>query len=104
MLFTLPFWIICYLLVSIGIGIFAGRKITNDTDYILAGRSLPLYIVIATTFATWFGSETVLGTSATFIEEGIGGILSDPFGAGLCLILVGLFFAKPLYSMGIQTL
>lgn len=60
--------------------------------------------MIATTFATWFGSETVLGTSSTFLDEGIVGILADPFGAGLCLILVGLFFARPLYRMGIQTL
>lgn len=101
---SLTFWIVLYLLVSIGIGLYASRRVKTDTDYILAGRWLPLYIVIATTFATWFGSETVLGTSSTFLEEWIVGILADPFGAWLCLILVGLFFAKPLYRMGIQTL
>lgn len=101
---TLSFWILIYILISISIGLYAGRKVKTDNDYILAGRGLPLYIVIATTFATWFGSETVLGTSSTFIEEWITGILSDPFGAGLCLILVWLFFARPLYRMGIQTL
>lgn len=85
---SLIFWIVLYLVISIGIGLYAARRVKNDTDYILAGRGLPLYIVIATTFATWFGSETVLGTSSTFLEEGIVGILADPFGAGLCLILV----------------
>lgn len=30
--------------------------------------------------------------------------MADPFGAGLCLILVGLFFAKPLYNLGVKTL
>lgn len=30
--------------------------------------------------------------------------MADPFGAGLCLILVGLFFAKPLYDLGVKTL
>jgi Na+/proline symporter len=92
-------WIILYLLISILIGLYAARKVRTDSDYILASRGLPLYIVIATTFATWFGSETVLGTSSTFLDEGISGILSDPFGAGLCLILVGLFFARPLYRL-----
>ncbi len=85
---TLLFWIALYLVVSIGIGLYASRRVKTDTDYILAGRGLPLYIVIATTFATWFGSETVLGTSSTFLDEGLLGILADPFGAGLCLILV----------------
>ena len=59
-----------------------------------AGRHLPMYIVIAMVFATWFGAETVLGISATFLEEGLRGLLSDPFGASLCLILFGLFFAR----------
>ena len=57
----------------------------------MAGRSLPLYIVIATVFATWFGSETVLGTSASFLQNGRKGIVADPFGASLCLVLVGVF-------------
>ena len=65
----LLFWIVLYLIASIGIGLYASRKVRTDTDYILAGRGLPLYIVIATTFATWFGSETVLGTSSTFLDE-----------------------------------
>lgn len=101
---SLSFWVIIYILVSIGIWLYAARRVKNDTDYILAGRGLPLYIVIATTFATWFGSETVLGTSSTFLDEGIGGILADPFGAWLCLILVWLFFARPLYRMWVKTL
>ena len=101
---TLILWILAYLIISIGIGLYASRRVKTDTDYILAGRGLPLYIVIATTFATWFGSETVLGTSSTFLDEGLLGILADPFGAGLCLILVGLFFAKPLYDAGVRTL
>lgn len=101
---TLLFWIIGYLILSIVIWLYAARRVRTDTDYILAWRGLPLYIVIATTFATWFGSETVLGTSSTFLDEWLLGILADPFGAGLCLILVWLFFAKPLYNLGVKTL
>lgn len=101
---NLLIWIGLYLVVSIAIWLYASRRVKTDTDYILAGRGLPLYIVIATTFATWFGSETVLWTSSTFTEEWLLGILADPFGAWLCLILVWLFFAKPLYEMGIKTL
>ncbi len=54
-------FIAAYLLVSIGIGLYAARRVSNTADYAVAGRNLPLYIVVATTFATWFGSELVLG-------------------------------------------
>ncbi len=93
-----------YMLISICIGLYAARRVHNSTDYVVAGRHLPLYMTIATVFATWFGSETVLGIPATFIEEGMGGIVADPFGASMCLILVGLIFAVPLYRMKLLTI
>ena len=97
-------FVIAYLMVTISIGLYAARRVKTSTDYVVAGRSLPLYITIATVFATWFGSETVLGISSTFLEEGIGGIVADPFGAAMCLILVGVLFARPLYRMKLLTI
>ncbi|MDD5329416.1 MAG: sodium:solute symporter family protein [Sulfuricella sp.] len=100
----LIWFVALYLLVSIGIGLYAATRVHNTKDYAVAGRSLPLYIVTATVFATWFGSETVLGISSTFLQEGLGGVVSDPFGSSLCLILVGLFFARKLYRMNLLTI
>ncbi len=93
-----------YLLISVSIGLYAAMRVKNSSDYVLAGRSLPIYITIATVFATWFGSEAVLGIPSTFIEEGLGGIVADPFGAGMCLIFVGMFFAARLYRMKLMTI
>ncbi len=93
-----------YLLVTIAIGLWAAKRVKNTTDYAIAGRHLPLIMVITTTFATWFGSETVLGIPARFVESGLNGIVEDPFGAGTCLILVGLFFAAKLYKMTLLTI
>lgn len=93
-----------YLLLSIAIGLYAARRVHNSTDYIVAGRRLPLHITTATVFATWFGSETVLGTSSTFITDGLHGIVADPFGASLCLIFVGVFFARHLYRKNLITI
>jgi len=76
----------------------------NTKDFAVAGRHLPFYMVTATVFATWFGSETVLGIPATFLKEGLHGVVADPFGSSLCLILVGLFFAAPLYRMNLLTI
>ena len=97
-------FIVLYLLASIGIGLYAATRVHNTADYAVAGRSLPLAVVIATTFATWFGSETVLGVSARFVDGGLGAVVEDPFGASMCLILVGLFFAYKLYQKNLITL
>ncbi|MGN1056905.1 MAG: sodium:solute symporter family protein, partial [Comamonas sp.] len=48
--------------------------------------------------------ELVLGVSAVFVEDGLGGVVEDPFGAGFCLILVGLFFAYKLYKKHLITI
>ncbi|MBK9161714.1 MAG: sodium:solute symporter family protein [Nitrosomonadales bacterium] len=97
-------FVFLYLVLSIGIGMYAATRVHNARDYITAGRSLPMYIVLAMVFATWFGAETVLGIPATFMEEDLGGLISDPFGASLCLILFGLFFARKLYRMNLLTI
>lgn len=96
--------VIVYLLVTIAIGLWAARRVKNTADFAIAGRHLPLYMIVTTTFATWFGSETVLGIPAKFIEGGLGAVVEDPFGAGTCLILVGLFFAGKLYRMTLLTI
>ncbi len=97
-------FVILYLLVSIGIGLYAATRVHSAKDFAVAGRSLPLPIVMATVFATWFGAETVLGISATFTKEGLRGVVADPFGSSLCLILAGLFFANKLYRMNLLTI
>ncbi len=98
-------WLVAaYLFVSIAIGLLASMKVHSARDYIVAGRNLPMVIVMAMVFATWFGAETVLGISATFLEEGFRGLISDPLGASLCLVLFGLVFARKLYRMNLLTL
>ncbi|MFN7085617.1 MAG: sodium:solute symporter family protein [Burkholderiales bacterium] len=93
-----------YLLLSIAIGLAAATRVHNSKDFAVAGRHLPLPVVTATVFATWFGAETVLGISATFVKEGLRGVVADPFGSSLCLILAGLFFASRLYRMNLLTI
>jgi SSS family transporter len=96
--------VIVYLLITIAIGLFAAKRVKNSADFAIAGRKLPLIMIVTTTFATWFGSETVLGIPAKFVNGGLGSVVEDPFGAGSCLILVGLFFAGKLYRMTLLTI
>ena len=101
MLLTL---VIVYLLVTIAIGLMAAKRVQNSSDFAIAGRHLPMVMIVTTTFATWFGSETVLGIPAKFVNSGLNGVVEDPFGAGFCLIFVGLFFAAKLYKMTLLTI
>ncbi|NDD24186.1 MAG: sodium:solute symporter [Betaproteobacteria bacterium] len=101
MLLTL---VIAYLLVTIAIGLVAAKRVKSSADFAIAGRHLPLAMIVTTTFATWFGSETVLGIPAKFVNSGLNGVVEDPFGAGSCLILVGVFFAAKLYRMNLLTI
>ncbi|MGC3946621.1 MAG: sodium:solute symporter family protein [Chryseolinea sp.] len=96
--------IILYLVVTVLVGVFASRRVQTSGDFMLAGRSLPLIISSAALFATWFGSETVFGASSRFLEGGLYGVIEDPFGAALCLVLFGMFFARRLYQMNLMTL
>jgi len=96
-------FVILYLLVSVGIGLYAATRVHNAKDFAVAGRSLPLPVVMATVFATWFGAEAVMGISATFVKEGLRGVVADPFGSSLCLIIAGLFFAPRFYRLNLLT-
>jgi SSS family transporter len=101
---TLVFFTIAYLVVTIAIGLYAAKFVSNSKDYLVAGRGLPLYMNTATVFATWFGAETVLSVSATFVKDGLGGIPADPFGASFCLVFVAFFFARAFYRMDLLTI
>ena len=96
--------VVLYLVLTVVIGLWAARRVHNSRDFVLAGRSLPLYMSAATVFATWFGAETVLSVSATFTRDGLGGIVADPFGSSFCLLFVALFFARAFYRMDLLTI
>lgn len=96
--------VITYLLITLPAVIYASKRVHNSRDYVLAGRNLPFFVSLSTVFATWFGAEAVMGTSSRVVENGLIGIVEDPFGASLCLILIGVFFAHKLYSQNHLTL
>jgi solute:Na+ symporter, SSS family len=96
--------VIVYMMATVAIGIYASSRVKDSKDFMVAGRSLPLYMNFACVFATWFGAETVLSVSATFAHKGMGHVSGDPFGASLCLILVAFFFAKTFYRLELLTI
>jgi Na+/proline symporter len=100
----LIWFVVIYLLASVAIGLYAATRVHNAKDFAVAGRSLPMPVVTATVFATWFGAEAVFGVSATFVKDGLSGVVADPFGASMCLIIAGIFYGTKLYKLNILTL
>ena len=92
-----------YLVLIFALAILARRRIKTEEDYIVAGRRLPLSLATATLLATWFGAGTLLTATDEIRAEGLRVTALEPYGAGLCLVLAGLFFAKPLWEMKLCT-
>lgn len=83
-----------YLLIMIGVGFYASREAHSLSDFVVAGRNLPLWLCSVTVFATWFGSGTMMGVATSAYDGDMLLMVGEPFGSGLCLLLSGLFFAR----------
>lgn len=96
--------IIAYLVIQFGIGLWVARRIHTEADYLIGGRSLGLGLATFSIFATWFGAETIVGSAGATYDGGVSLQSAEPFGYGLCLILMGLVFAVPLWRRKLTTL
>ena len=72
--------IVGYVLVQFVIGTWVSRRMANEADYILAGRSLGVGLVTFSVFATYFGAEAIVASGGAVYEKGLGGALVDPVG------------------------
>ena len=89
-------FLLVYLGVQVLVGLWIARRIHSENDYFLAGRTLTLPMVALSLFATWFGAETCIGSSAAVYEHGLSGSRAEPFGYTLCLLLMGILLAARL--------
>ncbi len=96
--------ILGYLAVQLGIGVWASRRVHTEDDYLVAGRRLGYPLAVLSIFATWFGAETCIGAAGEIYREGVSFTSAEPFGYGLCLILMGVVFAAPLWRRKLTTL
>jgi SSS family transporter len=99
--------LIAVIVYSIGmliIGWLSKERIRNMTDYIVAGRRLGFWLAYGTITATWFCAGTVLGGAAMTYSFGVRGVIMDPIGASVCLILFSLFFASILRKLKYLTI
>ena len=93
-----------WLLLQLGISLWASRRVTTEGDFLVAGQSLGFTLVALSLFATWFGAETIMGATATVAEQGLAGARADPFGYALTLLLMGVLLAYKLRARGYLTI
>ncbi len=92
-----------YIAIMIAIGVYAARKTHSVSEFIVAGRSLPLWLCTTTIIATWFGGGMMIGGAGAAYDDGIIGNIADPFGAALCLFLLALFFVRLIRRLKLMT-
>src|SRR5688500_15144610 len=93
-----------YIAVQLLIGWWVSRRIRTEDDYLLAGRRMGWMLATGTVFATWFGAETCVGAAGEVFDGGVSLTSAEPFAYGLCLMLMGLVFARPLWKRKLVTL
>ena len=93
-----------YVCLTLGVGVYAGSKVKGSSDFLVAGRRLGLVLSTGTLAATWFGGGIVVGASSEAYKNGFMGVIADPFGAALCLIVAGLFYVRTMRRMGLTTI
>lgn len=95
--------IIIFISSLVLVGHLASKKINSAEDYLVANRGAPLFLVVGTVFATFWGGGTIIGGSGSAFQDGLYGVIEDPFAAGLSLIIIGLFFVKTLRKLKINS-
>jgi len=78
----------------VALGFFVSRSNQSLTDFVVAGRKLPLWLYSTSIFATWFGSGIMMGAATAAYDGDLIQMVGEPFGSGLALLLSGLAFAR----------
>ena len=91
---TIIIGVALYMVLMIGVGIYASGRNHSVSDFMLAGRSMPIWLCSMTVMATWFGGAMMLGGAGAAYDDGMMGVIEDPWGGALALLLIGLFFAR----------
>jgi SSS family solute:Na+ symporter len=82
-----------YACLMLGVSIFWMLRVRETTDYLLAGRGLPWWILTGTITATGIGTGVVIGASGVAYQYGWAGC-AYPIGLGLGTVVTGLLFAR----------
>ena len=90
--------ILIYLFALIAVGVYKIRSVKNSEDFMVAGRTLPWYILVGTLLATWMGSGSLFSGAGLGYRNGLAGLWSSG-GAWLGIALI-YFITRRIRNFG----
>ena len=85
--------VISYVLILIGVAVHKSRTVKSADDFMVAGRSVPVYMLVATLVCTWIGSGSLFGTAGLTFRTGISELWFSA-GAWVGILVVYLIAAR----------
>lgn len=83
--------VIVYPAILIGVSLWRSRSVTSHADFMVAGRSVPVMLLVGTLVCTWIGSGSLFGGAGLAYRVGIAELWFS-FGAWMGLV-VAFFLA-----------
>ena len=90
--------IMIYLLSLVAVGLYKVRSVKNSDDFMVAGRTLPWYVLVGTLLATWMGSGSLFSGAGLGYRNGLAGLWSSG-GAWLGIALI-YFITRRIRNFG----
>ncbi len=59
-----------YIAVLAGIIVYKSRGVKSEEDFVVAGRNVPVYLLVGTLVTTWIGSGSLFGTAGLTFQVG----------------------------------
>ena len=99
-LITNPFIMasLVYLLALLGVGYYKSRVVKTSEDFMVAGRTLPWYILVGTLLATWVGNGSLFGGAGLGYRNGLASLWYS-VGAWVGIVIV-YFIARRIRNFG----
>lgn len=85
--------LVTYVVLTTTVSFFMMSRVRRPTDYLIAGRGLPFFVLVGTIVGTSIGTGVIIGGTGLAYQHGWAGS-AYPIGLGLGTLLTGLFFAK----------
>lgn len=91
------------LLLVTAVGIAAARKVKNADDFTVGGNASGSVLVAGTIIGTIVGGSATIGTAQLAFVFGLSAWWFT-LGAGIALIIMALYYSRPLRASGLQTI
>jgi len=82
-----------YILILAGIIIYKSRSVKSEEDFVVAGRNVPVYLLVGTLVTTWIGSGSLFGTAGLTFQVGFSELWFS-LGAWIGILAVYFIAAK----------